>query len=114
MADISSGRAGRHDRPAGRWPNMLDSARTEHDLVTIVREYIATWTPEELGRLPASCRPGKVNDAEDVSELAFGLASAHIAFSGELPDRLLLERLMSFFTHAATRLAALQATSSPS
>ena len=114
MADITGSGAKRHERPAGQWPNVLDGARTEQDVVAIVREYMATWGPEELGRLPPACRPGKINDAEDISDLAFCLTSAHLAFSGSLADRLLLERLMGFFTHAGTRLAALQATSSSS
>jgi hypothetical protein len=114
MADIHGGGSGRQEKIPGRWPNVLDEARTEGDLVNIVREYVATWSPEELGRLPASCRPGKITDGEDVSDFAFCLTRAHLSFSGALADRLLLERLMGFFTHAASRLAALQATSSPS
>ena len=114
MADIHERGARQQERPTGLWPNILDGARTEQDVVTIVREYVATWSPEELGRLPAACRPGKITDAEDVSDLAFCLTSAHLSFSGPLADRLLLERLMGFFTHAGTRLAALNATSSSS
>jgi hypothetical protein len=112
MAEITGGGAARHERPTGLWPNVLDGARSEQDVVNIVREYMATWGPEELGRLPAACRPGKIHDAEDISDLAYCLASAHLAFTGDLADRLLLERLMGFFTHAGARLAVLQATSS--
>jgi len=114
MADITGSGPGRHERHAGLWPNVLDGARNELDLVNVVREYVATWSPEELGRLPVSCRPGKITDGEDVSDFAFCITCAHLSFSGALADRLLLERLMGFFTHAAARLAALQATSSPS
>jgi hypothetical protein len=114
MADISESGSGGHGRPAGLWPNVLDAARTEQDLVKIVREYVATWSPEELGRLPAPCRPGKITDGEDVSDFAFCLARAHLSFSGALADRLLMERLMGFFTHASARLAALQASASHS
>ena len=114
MADITESGPGRHERLAGLWPNVLDGARTELDLVNVVREYVATWSPEEWGRLPVSCRPGKITDGEDVSDFAYCLARAHLSYNGPLADRLLLERLMGFFTHAASRLAALQGAASPS
>ena len=79
----------------------------------VVREYLATFGPEEIGRLPAECRPGKINDGEDVGDFAYRLATAHLEFNGSRADRLLLERLMGFFTHASSRLAALQASPSP-
>ena len=114
MAETTKGQSGRHERPSGLWPHVLDGATNEQDLVAIVRNYLATWSPEEIARLPVSCRPGKVIDGEDVSDYAFRLASSHVDFSGPLADRLLLERLMGFFTHAAARFAAMQATASSS
>ena len=114
MADIAGSRSGPHQRPVGLWSQVLDGAGTEQDLVTVVREYLATLSPDELVRLPVGCRPGKISDGEDVSELAFRIASAHLSFTGPVPDRLLLERLMGFFTHAASRAASLQASASPS
>jgi hypothetical protein len=114
MKDIGENRADGEAKPVGLWSQAVDGAETESELVSIVREYTATWGPDELSRLPAACRPGKISDGEDVSELAFRLAQAHLAFTGSLSDRLLLERLMGFFTHASARFATLQATASSS
>jgi|KBSMisStandDraft_5_1062788.scaffolds.fasta_scaffold1254044_1 hypothetical protein len=113
MADIGGSQTGRFNSPAGLWPQVLDDAITEHDVVTVVREYLATLGPDEISRLPADCRPGKVNDGEDIGDFAFRLATAHLEFAGSRADRLLLERVMGFFTQASSRLAILQATRSP-
>ena len=114
MADITGSRSGQYERPVGLWPHVLDGAKTEQDLVTIVREYLATLSPSEIARLPEICRPGKISDGEDVSELAFRLTREHLSFPGPLADRLLLERLMGFFSHATARLSVLQSAASPS
>jgi len=113
MSDIAGSQTGRFQSPAGLWPQVLDDAVTEHDLVMVVREYLATLGPDEIARLPADCRPGKITDGEDVGDFAFRLATAHLEFAGSRTDRLLLERVMGFFTRATSRLASLQASPLP-
>ena len=92
-------------RPADLWVHVIESAETEHDVVLAVREYLAMWSPQELGRLPVACRPGKITDGEDITDLAYRLSRCHLEFDGDLGDRILLERLMSFVSHAGTRVA---------
>jgi len=109
MSDIDGSRSGPYRRPPNIWLHVLDGAVSEHDIVTAAREFLATWTPEEIVRLPENCRPAKINDGEDIGEFAFRLSNAHLDFGGSLEDRQLLERLMSFFVHAAARYATVGA-----
>jgi len=113
MTDARQDRTPRDEKPVGLWAHVVDGAGTESELVSVVREYLATWGPAELSRLPVACRPGKISDGEDVGELAFRLGKAHLEFTGPLADRLLLERLSGFFSHAAARAATLRASVSP-
>ena len=113
MTDFTGSQTGRFQSPVGLWPQVLDDATTEHELVNIVREYLATLGPDEITRLPADCRPGKISDGEDIGDFAFRLATAHLEFAGSRADRQLLERVMGFFTHAASRLALLPAAPLP-
>jgi hypothetical protein len=109
MSDIAGNRSGCHPRPANNWLHVLDGASSEHDIVVATREFLATWTPEEIGRLPENCRPGKISDGEDIGEFAYRLSNAHLDFRGSPGDRQLLERLMGFFVHAAARFATVGA-----
>src|SRR5213078_3192161 len=111
MADIAGSRSGPHRRPADIWLYVLDGAESEAQVVTACRDYLAMWTPHELSRIPEACRPGRISDAEDISDLAFRLARNHLTFAGAYNDRLLFERITSFFVHANARLALLRGKS---
>ena len=108
MADIAGSRSGPHRRPSDIWLHVIDGANTEAQVVAAARDYLAMWTPHEMSRIPEGCRPGKVGGPEDISDLAYRLTSGHLDFAGGFNDRLLFERIMSFFVHANARLALLR------
>ena len=85
--------------------DRLRGTASEHDVVQLVRDYVGEWLPEELGRLPVECRPGKVRDAEDINELAFKLTSACVSFD-VAPDNLrAMEEMDAFLGQACRRMA---------
>jgi hypothetical protein len=108
MADAVGSRSGGYRRPSDIWLFTLNAASSEKDVLAAVRDYLATWTPLEISRIPEDCRPGKIACAEDVGDFAFRLSQAHLSFNGPITDRLLLDRLMSFFVHANARVAQLR------
>ena len=55
------------------WLRRLDAAPTAADVMWIVRDYLATWRPEEIDRLPEDCRPGRVSERDEVSYIAYQL-----------------------------------------
>ena len=91
------------------WRGVINGAATEEQIVGIVRDYLACWSPEEIVRLPVECRPGRVHDGEDISQWAFELTSCHLA--GRIPaeDEPLLLKMMLFVSEAAERLAKVKA-----
>jgi len=91
--------------PADLWAHVIESSATEHDVVLAVREYLAQWSPEELARLPAGTRPGKITDGEDITDLAYRLSRAHLDFSGPPADTRQLERMMSFMGYAGAQVS---------
>jgi len=111
MADIAGSRSGPHRRPSDIWLHVIDGANSETEVVAAARDYLAMWTPHEMSRIPETCRPGKVGGPEDISDLAYRLTSGHLDFTGGFNDRLLFERIMSFFVHANARLAMLRSQS---
>lgn len=95
-----------------RWLTALEMAFSEHDVVNVVREYLATWAPHELARLPRSCIPGPIKDGLQIADYAFVLAHEQKSFGGALADGLLLDRMMVFFSQASVRLAQIAQRSS--
>ena len=83
----------------------LRATASESDVVGLVREYMSDWLPEEIGRMPADCRPGKLRDAEDLSTLAFNLTQACVSFELNTGDLAFVEEMDAFVTHACRRIA---------
>ena len=94
------------------WQPSLKKAADESQVVAVIARFLDTWRPEELDRLPEGARPGRIADIEDINELAFMLVRAHCRFHGTPDDERLLLRMLTFLTHAATRLAQIAAQKS--
>jgi len=105
MHHIDSSHASHTPLPADLWVHVIEASPTEHDVVLAVREYLALWSPEELARLPAECRPGKITDGDDITDLAYRLSRTHLEFAGSPDDNKLLERMMSFVGHAGSHVS---------
>jgi hypothetical protein len=91
------------------WLSLVLASSDEAKLAATARDYLASWSPEEVFQLPKECRPGRIRDGEDISHYAFQLARAHCLRRPGGRDHRLLEKMMVFFTHAATRVAQVQA-----
>lgn len=94
----------------GGWSDLTQRSTSEEELVQVMRDYVATWSPEELARLPIECRPGRIRDGEDIAQWAFELASSHCANTCKAEDEPILAKMLVFVTQASMRLAQLKAT----
>ena len=84
------------------WPQRLKGARTEAEVVAIARDFLATFSPYDLARLPEVLRPGRIVDGNDVNEIAFTLVR-HDHDDSHGTARC-IHRLTNFFTNASVRL----------
>ena len=96
-------------RLAPDWKALLDGAINEKEVVEVTRDYLATWTPRELFSLPPACRPMMVKSAEDIGNLAFELTRAHFGQGDDLELAQLILKMMTFFSHASSRLSGIAA-----
>lgn len=84
--------------PASTWPELLQEARTPREVLAIVRDFVATWTPQEIDALPARARlPLRFTEPEDVVNYAFELSQARLAGAEQEP----LGRMWRFFMDAS-------------
>ena len=97
--------------PREDWRNLILDSTQEDEVVGLVRDHMALWSPEEIARLPVECRPARIHDAEDITRWAFELASSHCAQVVKPDDEPLLERMLEFVTQAAVRLSEIRHTS---
>ena len=91
------------------WFQHIDAAKTPFEVVNITRDHLATWTPDELARLPAQCRPGRIRDEQDIEQLHLRLVEEY--GRSRLSDDALaaLQRMTSFIVRASVRIAQLRA-----
>lgn len=86
------------------WQRRLWLSRSSEAVIEVVREHVATLSREEFYSLPPACRPGRIDNAEDVARYAFYLVSERC---GPRESGSAVHRLASFFSAASTRLAQL-------
>lgn len=89
------------------WWNQLKDTASEAEVVSLTREFLAAWTPEQLAGVPQDARPGRISNGDDIRELALNLKRANFDFVGEELDGLLLEKMSAFFSEAALHLSRL-------
>lgn len=91
------------------WHNAISQAADRKSLAALVNDYIAMWSPKELARLPAECRPGRIRGPEDIGYWRQVLSDSYC--SGVVHEAAgdTLSRLLGFLATAADRLAELDA-----
>jgi hypothetical protein len=89
------------------WYGQIQAAPTIADVVAIVRDYIALWSPEEMAMLPAAARPGRVRDASDVTDLHERLVEEYRTTRASGEALATLQRFTGFLVRASLRMAEL-------
>jgi hypothetical protein len=91
------------------WQSRLATAASESEVVSIAREFMAQFSPQETYLIPEACRPLKLVDASDVTTYAFLLVRSDCG--GDTGTAAVLHTVASFFSGASARLAEIMATS---
>lgn len=85
----------------------LSRARTVEEILHVTRDYLASWSRDELERLPDSCRPAWVNGPQDIEAWADRLVGAADRTPMFMDDERKLDRLTSHFLIASVRIRQL-------
>jgi hypothetical protein len=62
------------NQEAGRWLSQIETARSTRDLVTVLRDFLASMTQEQVRELPGMCRAENISTAAEIQEWAVTLA----------------------------------------
>jgi hypothetical protein len=90
------------------WHQQLETLETPELILSLTRDYLATFGPEHLARLPEDCRPGRIKGEDDIAYWSCKLAQQNHADPGMRIDAELLQELLTYFLHAWVRLSQIQ------
>lgn len=91
------------------WFQQIDEAQTVAAVVGAARDYLATWSPEELARLPRSCRPQRpLRDAADLEELNASAVDEYRTTRASGDALTALQVYTGFLLRACLRIARLR------
>jgi hypothetical protein len=90
------------------WHLQLENADDPGHIVNVTRDYLATFSPEHLARLPEDCRPGRIKGEDDIAYWSCKLAQCRHKDPLVRIDAELLQEMLNFFLHAWVRLSQIQ------
>jgi hypothetical protein len=96
------------------WHGKLEIAESAEEVVALVRDYIATLAPEDLGRLPDPCRSLRVKAEDDIEYWTYRLSQRHRREDAAV-DAELAQDVFNHFLHASLRISQIRrsATAAP-
>ena len=90
-----------------RWRPLILGATSEHQLLTVMRDYCGSWLPSELSKLPPDCPVCRVETTDDIAGLALDYTAYELKYRGPEETRAPLRDLALVFTAAAQQLKRL-------
>jgi hypothetical protein len=83
------------------------SRRTSTRSCHVTRDFLATFGPEHLARLPEECRPGRIKGEDDIAYWSCKLAQFRHRDPPVRVDADLLHEMLNYFLHAWVRVSQL-------
>ena len=96
------------------WFAQLDRAKSIPETLSVARDFLASWPPQDLALIPQSCRPGKLRDEQDIETLHACLVETYRDSRATGKELDALQRLTSFVVRASIRLSELGGSSGSS
>src|SRR4051812_45734875 len=90
-----------------RWRSAIQVATSRHDVLQLVRDYIACVLPSELLKMPSSSQAAIADAALDVAGAAVTLTRDELQFKGDEDTAALLHEMSQTFTAACARVSYL-------
>ena len=96
------------ERNDPRWHCSLEIAETAEDVLHLVRDYVASLSPEELARLPEPCRILRVKAEDDIEYWTFRLSQRPALEDDARIDGEMLQEVFNHFLHASLRISQIR------
>lgn len=90
-----------------QWIDRIRVARSAGQVVQLVRDYLATWTPSEIGEIPPAAWPGAVSSEEEITAAAVQAKFEELRFTEDSAARAAVHELVEILGAAASRFGQL-------
>lgn len=90
------------------WKSRIHSAVDVNELLSVVREYLDSWTPDQLASLPWLVATPVLHEADAIPTRAALASRAELVFDGSPIEQGLLREMSWTLAAAATRLRRLR------
>ena len=90
------------------WHRQIEASGNVDAILGITRDYLATFGPEHLARLPEDCRPGRIKGEDDIAYWSCKLAHFNHREPASRIDAQLLQEMLSYFLHAWVRVSQIR------
>lgn len=95
------------------WQQHLLRSGTVGEVLSISREYLASWSPVTLASVPEDCRPGRIKGVDDVYFWRDQLLGKYCEGAARGHAESLIRDLLAYFSAAAERAEALHVEFDP-
>jgi hypothetical protein len=95
------------------WHAQIDASDDVERILVVTRDYLATFAPEHLARLPSDCRPGRIKGDDDIAYWSCKLAQHNYRQAQVRIDAELLQEMLDYFLHAWVRISQLHRDGPP-
>lgn len=92
------------------WHRQVEACDDVDQILSTTRDFLATFSPEHLARLPAECRPGRIKGEDDIAYWSCKLAQCNHQEQSTRVDADLMQEMLNYFLHAWVRLSQLHRT----
>ena len=94
-----------------RWKDSLLHAQTVNEVIRVMRDYIATLAPDDIGALPGACQ--EALQVDDIAGSALILLREELQFRGSPSIGALLHEVAHTYVAASNRIVVIQARGQP-
>ena len=95
------------------WHDQVEASVDIEAILAVTRDYLATFGPEHLARLPEDCRPGRIKGEDDIAYWSCKLAQHNHRDPEMRVDAELLQEMLNYFLHAWVRLSQIHRIPAP-
>lgn len=96
-----------------QWQPKLDACEDAGQLLDVARDFLASWEPEDLARLPARARPLRVKGIDDIAFWHQRLVECYVTGAAKGNGSEEVRGMLHFFSLAIQRAAELRGIPPP-
>jgi hypothetical protein len=90
-----------------RWQEEVEEARSTHEVLATVQDFVDHISAGDLAQLPEDCRPRSIANASDIDAFNLCLAEAVKASWGTNQNREVLTEVAQLFLRASVKVSRL-------